>query len=133
MIEIGRVCIKKTGRESDKKCVIVDVIDENFVLIDGNVKRRKCNINHLIPTHEKLEIEKGASTEHIKHAMKKAGLLEEPKVSHIKKRERKKGAKPKKGAKKKEAAAKKGAKHEKKKPAKKKTEDEIVEEALAKV
>ena len=28
-IEKGRVCVKIAGRESGKKCVIVDVIDEN--------------------------------------------------------------------------------------------------------
>lgn len=119
VIEVGRVCIKRKGREIGKKCVIVDIIDDNFVLIDGNVKRRKCNIDHLEPTSQKLEIEKGAPTEQVKEAMAKSGLLEEQKVSKIKKRERKKSEKPKK--------------EEKKSKAKKKTEEEIVEEALVKV
>ena len=35
MIQIGRLCVKLTGREANKKCVIVDIIDPNFVLIDG--------------------------------------------------------------------------------------------------
>ena len=44
-IEKGRVCVKIAGRESGKKCVIVDVIDENFVEIVGNeVKNKRCNI-----------------------------------------------------------------------------------------
>ncbi|WP_457611716.1 KOW motif-containing protein, partial [Methanocaldococcus sp.] len=36
-IEIGRVCIKTLGREAGNTCVIVDILDKNFVLIDGNV------------------------------------------------------------------------------------------------
>ncbi|MEE0489981.1 KOW motif-containing protein, partial [Methanosphaera stadtmanae] len=43
-IEKGRVCVKIAGRETGKKCVIVDVIDENFVEIVGNeVKNKRCN------------------------------------------------------------------------------------------
>ncbi|MCD6522865.1 MAG: 50S ribosomal protein L14e [Candidatus Diapherotrites archaeon] len=70
MFDIGRVCVKKTGREAGKKCVVVDVIDQNFVLIDGEVKRRRCNILHLEPTTQKLDIKKGASTEEVKAALK---------------------------------------------------------------
>ena len=70
IFDIGRVCVKKTGREAGKKCVVVDVIDQNFVLIDGEVKRRRCNILHLEPTAQKLDIKKGASTEEVKAALK---------------------------------------------------------------
>lgn len=64
-IEIGRICVKTAGREAGKKCIIVDVIDKNFVLITGphqinKVKRRRANIKQLEPTTEKVEIEKGA-------------------------------------------------------------------------
>ncbi len=74
-IEIGRVCIKTLGREAGNTCVIVDILDKNFVLIDGNVKRRRCNIKHLEPTEKKVDIEKGASTEEVKLALDTAGLL----------------------------------------------------------
>lgn len=130
MIEIGRIYIKKTGKEKGKKCVVVEILDNKFVTIDGNVKRRKCNINHLEPTSNVLEIEKGAATAHVKHVMEKAGFLNAKNISAVKKRERKGGERPKKGAKPK---AEKGKKTEKKKPVKKKTEEEIVEESLAKV
>ncbi len=30
-VEVGRVCMKLAGREAGKKCVVVDVIDKNFV------------------------------------------------------------------------------------------------------
>lgn len=76
---IGKVCIKTCGRESRRKCVVVDVIDEHFVLVDGNVKRRRCNIAHLEITGSSLKISKGASTEQVRKAMKDAGMeLTEP-------------------------------------------------------
>ena len=69
-IEIGRICVKTAGREAGKKCIIVDVIDKNFVLITGpklinKVKRRRANIKQLEPTNEKIEIEKGADDKDI--------------------------------------------------------------------
>lgn len=81
-IEVGRICIKTYGREAGKKCVIVDVIDKNFVLITGpkginKVKRRKANVNHLEPTQEKLEIKRDAADEEVVEALKSAGKLED--------------------------------------------------------
>jgi len=76
-IEVGRVCIKTAGREAGKICVIVDILDKNFVIVDGLVKRRRCNIKHLEPTEKKVDIQKGASTEEVKLALDAAGLLKE--------------------------------------------------------
>jgi large subunit ribosomal protein L14e len=81
-IEVGRICFKTYGREAGKKCVIVEVIDKNFVLITGpkginKVKRRKANVNHIEPTQEKIEIKHGAADEEIIEALKSAGKLEE--------------------------------------------------------
>jgi large subunit ribosomal protein L14e len=76
-IEVGRVCIKTSGREAGKVCVIVDILDKNFVIVDGLVKRRRCNIKHLEPTEKKVDIQKGASTEEVKLALDAAGLLKE--------------------------------------------------------
>ena len=56
-IEKGRICIKIAGRETGKQCVIVDVIDENFVEIVGNeVKNKRCNIKHLEPVDKTIEV-----------------------------------------------------------------------------
>ncbi|GAA5818282.1 MAG: 50S ribosomal protein L14e [Methanobrevibacter sp. CfCl-M3] len=56
-IEIGRVCVKTAGREAGEKCVILDVVDKSFVEVVGtSVKNRRCNINHLEPTHKTLEV-----------------------------------------------------------------------------
>ena len=83
-IEVGKICVKTLGREAGKKCVIVEVVDQNFVLITGpkaitSVKRRRANVNHVKPTNEMIEIRKGATDEEITEALKTAGKLEEMK------------------------------------------------------
>ncbi len=60
MIEIGRVCVKITGRDAGKKCIIIEILDDNTVLIDGETRRRKCNVKHLEFLDKKIEIAKGA-------------------------------------------------------------------------
>ena len=75
MIEVGRVCVKIAGREALNKCVVVKVIDDKFVTIDGQVKRRKCNIAHLEPLNEKLDIKEAASTEEVKKAFGKLKVV----------------------------------------------------------
>ena len=50
-IEIGRICVKTAGRDASKKCVIIDLLDDKYVLIDGETRRRKCNIIHIEPSH----------------------------------------------------------------------------------
>ena len=35
MMEIGRLCVKLAGRDSNRKCVIIDVVDDNYVFVDG--------------------------------------------------------------------------------------------------
>lgn len=71
---IGRVCVKLTGREAGKYCVIINQLDDNFVLIDGNIRRRKCNIDHLEFTDKILNIKKDASTSEVLDSMSKSGL-----------------------------------------------------------
>ena len=68
---IGQLCVKIVGKESGRYCVIVDKIDSTYVTIDGNLKRRKCNINHLELLNKKLDIKKGASTQEVHKAMEK--------------------------------------------------------------
>ena len=80
-IDIGRICVKLSGREAGGKCVIVDVVDKSFVLITGpkkvtGVKRRRVNINHVEPLQDKIEIKRGASDEEVSEALKAAGKLE---------------------------------------------------------
>jgi large subunit ribosomal protein L14e len=73
--DIGCICVKTTGREAGKYCVVVDIIDKNYVLIDGlNVRRRRANYKHLEPITESIDIKKGASHSDIETAIKKAKL-----------------------------------------------------------
>ena len=81
-MEVGRICIKNSGREAGKKCVVVDLVDKNFVLITGpkqvtEVKRRRVNISHLEPTQEKISITRGATDEEVTEVLKTAGKLED--------------------------------------------------------
>ncbi|MCD6264164.1 50S ribosomal protein L14e [Candidatus Bathyarchaeota archaeon] len=78
-IEVGRICIKTRGREAGRRCVIVDIIDRNFVLVTGpkdvtGVRRRRVNMSHLKPTEEKIEISRGASDDEVRAALQR--LLE---------------------------------------------------------
>lgn len=74
MYEIGRLCVKLAGRDARKKCVIIEVIDDTYVFIDGQTRRRKCNINHLEPLNKVLKIKKKASHSEVKTILKKEGI-----------------------------------------------------------
>jgi large subunit ribosomal protein L14e len=75
-IEVGRICVKATGRDAGKRCVIVDLVDKSFVLVTGpksvtGVRRRRANINHIEPLQGKVEIKRGATDEEVAEALKK--------------------------------------------------------------
>jgi len=73
--DIGRVCVKTMGREAGYYCVVCDIIDKNYVLIDGlKVRRRRVNFNHIEPTEDMIDIKKGADHAAIESAIKKAKL-----------------------------------------------------------
>jgi large subunit ribosomal protein L14e len=81
-IEVGRICQKTFGRETGKKCVIVDVMDKSFVLVTGpksltGVKRRRVNINHIEPLQDKVDIKKGASDDEVAKVLQSAGKTDE--------------------------------------------------------
>lgn len=80
--DIGRVCVKTVGREAGKYCVIVDVIDKNYLLIDGLiVRRRRTNFKHVEPLVDIVEIKKGADHAEVEAAIKKAKLTKKMKES----------------------------------------------------
>jgi len=124
MYEIGTVCVKIAGRDAGKKCVIVEAAKDGFVMIEGETRRRKCNVRHLEMLKQEVKVKSGASHAEV---MKALGLTEKESKS------RKPAAKPdahanraKKPAKEaKKAKAPKAAKTEKPKKAK----TEKVEEA----
>ncbi|HDQ59661.1 MAG TPA: 50S ribosomal protein L14e [Candidatus Woesearchaeota archaeon] len=134
MVEVGRVAIKLRGREAGKKAVIVEIVDGNFVVIDGNVKRKRCNVDHLALLPEKLQISSGESSESIKKIFKEKGWLKQREAKVANKKERKGAPKPrkqqrKKGKQKETAEPKKQVKKQKKMT--KEDEDRVVEATLA--
>ena len=69
-VDVGRICLKLKGREAAKRCVVVDVIDRNYVMVTGpfeltGVKRRRVNMSHLKPLDEVIEIPRNASDKEI--------------------------------------------------------------------
>lgn len=88
-VEIGRICVKNAGRETGKRCVIVDVTDKSFVMVTGpksltGIKRRRVNLKHLTILEDKLDIKRGASDEDVAKVLKASGKIEstsEPKKS----------------------------------------------------
>ena len=81
-VEVGRICLKLAGRETGRKCVIIDVMDKSFVLITGpkkitGVKRKRVNVNHVKPLQDRIEIPRGASDEEVTASLEAAGKLKE--------------------------------------------------------
>lgn len=70
LIEKGRVCLKKRGRDAGSKCVITSRIDDNYVEVKsaGRKKPRKCNVSHLEPLGIVVNAE---SEEEVKKALGK--------------------------------------------------------------
>ena len=108
MFEVGILFVKVAGRDAGKKCIIVDVLDAPYVLVDGQTRRRKCNTRHLEPLDKVLKIKKNASHEDISKVLSENGILVEEKKPKEKKE--KPAKEPKKEAKGKKEKPKKAAK-----------------------
>lgn len=57
LVEVGRVCIKKLGRDAGDKAVVTKVIDTNFVEIvtHSRQKARRSNVKHLEFLSERID------------------------------------------------------------------------------
>jgi len=84
MFEIGRVCMKIAGRDAGSICVVVEVLENPFVLVDGQTRRRKCNILHLEPLNKIAIIKKGADNKEVVKALKDEGFSVEEKKTEKK-------------------------------------------------
>jgi ribosomal protein L14E/L6E/L27E len=58
LLEQGRVCIKKYGRDAGSRAVVTKVLDNGFVSIitATRQKERRCNPRHLEFLNEKIDI-----------------------------------------------------------------------------
>ena len=79
MFEVGDICVKTAGRDAGKFCIIIQKVDDIFVMIDGGTRRKKCNKRHLEPVNKKAAIDKDASHEKVVAELKKAGFIVEEK------------------------------------------------------
>ncbi len=75
MFTTGRVCLKKAGRDSGRYCVVVEESEKGYVIIDGQTRRKRCNIQHLEPTKKTIKISEKADTKSVKEALEKEGIL----------------------------------------------------------
>src|SRR3989344_2558028 len=73
IFSVGRVCVKIAGRDAGRKCVVVQPINNHYVIVDGNTRRKKVNINHLEPLDQILEVKESASHEEVISVFKKSG------------------------------------------------------------
>ncbi len=58
LLEIGRVCIKKYGRDAGKRAVITKIESDGFVKVvtESRQKERRCNPRHLEFLNQKIDI-----------------------------------------------------------------------------
>jgi ribosomal protein L14E/L6E/L27E len=79
LIEQGRVCIKKFGRDAGKRAVITGVVDDNFVNIitASRLKERRCNVKHLEVLSERIDVKD-------REQLAKALEVEQSKLSSVK-------------------------------------------------
>ena len=76
---LGRVCVKLRGRDAGLKGVVVSTHDRQYVTLTGpktltGLRRRKVNIQHILPTPKSVKISANASDEEVLKAIKEAGL-----------------------------------------------------------
>jgi large subunit ribosomal protein L14e len=73
LLEVGRLVVKTAGRDAMEYGVIVEKIDDNYFLVDGNTRRKNVNKSHLEPVGKVLDIKKG-TTEDVRAALDAAGI-----------------------------------------------------------
>ncbi|ASI14289.1 50S ribosomal protein L14e [Candidatus Mancarchaeum acidiphilum] len=59
LVEVGRVCVKKFGRDAGSAAVITSIEKDGFVKIvtSKRPKERRCNIRHLEFINTKIDVE----------------------------------------------------------------------------
>ena len=95
-----------TGRDAGKEAVIISKVENNYVLIDGNVRRKKVNVSHIEPLNKVLKIKENASTEDILKAFDENKIKVTKIISDKPKKEQKPQVKAVKAEKKKDSKKK---------------------------
>jgi len=74
IFEVGRLCVKIAGRDAGRTCVVVEAVGNGYVIVDGDVRRKKVNIKHLEPLDKTVNVKSKASSADVKKAFEKEGL-----------------------------------------------------------
>ena len=74
IFEVGRVCLKIAGRDAGRTCVVVEELGKGYVLVDGDVRRKKVNTFHLEPLEKTIDLKAKAAHAEVKKAFEKLGL-----------------------------------------------------------
>ena len=74
IFEVGRLCVKIAGRDAGRTCVVVEAVGNGYVIVDGDVRRKKVNIKHLEPLVKTVNVKSKASSADVKKAFEKEGL-----------------------------------------------------------
>ncbi len=74
MVKLGEVALKIAGRDAGQLCVVVDVLDNGYVFVDGLTRRRKCNIKHLEFVGANVKIKKNADTKEVVNSLRENGF-----------------------------------------------------------
>lgn len=75
MLNSGRVCVKTAGREAGSVCVVLERVNDFQVVIEGMVKKRKCNVKHLEPLPKTVKVTKSSSKKEVLDSLTSLGLI----------------------------------------------------------
>merc|ERR1711977_184035 len=76
-IEIGRVCYVRLGEHAGKTCVIVDLVDQKHLLVDGptsGVPRCVLRMNQVAITNLKVKIGRSSKTKKVRTELEKEDI-----------------------------------------------------------
>lgn len=74
LLTVGRLVVKIAGRDAGRTGVIVSILDEKHVLIDGGTRRKKANVNHLELLAQTIELKDNATRDEVKKTFEQLQL-----------------------------------------------------------
>lgn len=125
VFEVGRLCYKIAGRDAGNYCVVIKKLEKGYVLIDGQTRRRKCNVLHLEALPTLLKIKEDASYSDVVKMLEKEKIIVKQRRTAKKKEA---GPRPKKQKKQKEKVVEEKRHEAKKEEPKKETKPTVKKE-----
>lgn len=69
ILETGRICIEKRGRNAGQKVIVLGLEKGKAVVAGKRVKKHAVNVLHVFPTEKVAKISAGASQTEINQAL----------------------------------------------------------------